>query len=181
MRLVIALRFLVVIRPRARFPEPIRARLHGTSLGIGATGGGFSVLYDEPSYSARNDTAGGKQRGVPDVSYTAAVLHGVLLYVNIPGPTGWLLSHRRHQMLGSPQWAAILSIADQEAGYDLGFVNKALYHIGQAPPHYSVSFFDVTSGNNSFDGVTGFNAGHRAGTPYNRSRFPQGPINSSIT
>jgi subtilase family serine protease len=127
------------------------------ALGIGATGGGFSVLYDEPSYQ-KGTIHGGKQRGVPDVSYTAAVLHGVLTYVNIPGiPAGFYLFGGTS--VGSPQWAAILSIADQKAGYDLGFINKALYHIGQAPPHYSVSFFDVTSGNNTLDGVTGFNAG----------------------
>jgi subtilase family serine protease len=127
------------------------------ALGIGATGGGFSLLYDEPSYQ-KGTIHGGKQRGVPDVSYTAAVLHGVLTYVNIPGIlAGFYLFGGTS--VGSPQWAAILSIADQKAGYDLGFINKALYHIGQAPPHYSVSFFDVTSGNNSFFGVTGFNAG----------------------
>ena len=50
---------------------------------------------------------------------------------------------------GSPQWAAILAIADQKAAKSLGFINKALYHIGQAPPHYSASFHDVTRGNNS--------------------------------
>jgi subtilase family serine protease len=120
--------------------------------GIGATGGGFSVLYDEPSYQ-QGTIHGGKQRGVPDVSYNAAVLHGVLvrLFGNfyLFGGTS----------AGSPQWAAIQAIADQKAGYGLGFINKAAYHIGQAPPHYSASFHDVTSGNNSFFGVQGFNAG----------------------
>jgi subtilase family serine protease len=125
--------------------------------GIGATGGGFSVLYDEPSYQ-KGTIHGGKQRGVPDVSYNAAVLHGVLTYLDVPGlaPGFYLVGGTS---AGSPQWAAILAIADQKAGYDLGFINKALYHIGQAPPHYSASLFDVTSGNNSIDGVVGFNAG----------------------
>jgi len=127
------------------------------ATGFGATGGGFSVLYDEPSYQ-KGTIHGGKQQGVPDVSYNAAVLHGVLTYLDIPGiPVSFYLFGGTS--VGSPQWAAILSIADQKAGYDLGFINKALYHIGQAPPHYSVSFFDVTSGNNSIDGVMGFNAG----------------------
>jgi len=81
----------------------------------------------------------------------------VLTYLNIPGiPSGMYLFGGTSA--GSPQWAAILAIAGQKAGHDLGFINKALYHIGQAPPHYSASFFDVTSGNNSF-GVVGFNAG----------------------
>jgi subtilase family serine protease len=125
---------------------------------FGATGGGSSVLYDEPSYQ-QGTIHGGKQRGVPDVSYNAAVLHGVLTYLDIPPdlPAGFYLVGGTSA--GSPQWSAILAIADQKAGYNLGFINKALYHIGQAPPHYSVSFFDVTSGNNTFDGVTGFNAG----------------------
>jgi subtilase family serine protease len=124
---------------------------------FGASGGGFSVLYGEPSYQ-QGTIHGGKQRGVPDVSYTGAVLHGVLTYLDIPGvPVGFYLFGGTS--VGSPQWSAILAIADEKAGHDLGFINKALYHIGQAPPHYSASFFDVTSGNNSFAGVTGYSAG----------------------
>src|SRR6266567_5171430 len=95
-----------------------------------ATGGGFSVLFDEPSYQ-QGTIHGGKQRGAPDVSYNAAVFHGVLTYLNIPGiPAGFYIFGGTS--VGSPQWAAILAIAGQQAGYDLGFINKALYHIGQA-------------------------------------------------
>ena len=130
-----------------------------------ATGGGFSVLYGEPSYQ-QGAIHGGKQRGVPDVSYNAAVMHGVLTYLNIPGiPAGFY--RFGGTSAGSPQWAAILAIADQRSR-NLGFINTALYHIGQARSHYSASFFDVTSGTNSaveFDAsnnpvnVRGFNAG----------------------
>ena len=119
---------------------------------FGATGGGFSVVFDEPSY--QNGTIhGGKQRGVADVSYSAAVLHGVL--VRLFGT--WFLFGGTSA--GSPQWAAIQAIADQKAGNGLGFINRASYHIGQAPPHYSASFHDVTSGDNSAFGVQGFSAG----------------------
>jgi subtilase family serine protease len=112
-----------------------------------ATGGGFSVLYDEPSYQ-KGTIHGGKQRGVGDVSYNAAILHGVLTYLDIPGiPVGFYSFGGTSA--GSPQWAAILAIADQKARHNLGFINKALYHIGQAQKHYSESFHDVTSGNNS--------------------------------
>jgi subtilase family serine protease len=125
----------------------------------GAGGGGFSVLYDEPSYQ-KGTIHGGKQRGVPDVSYNAAVLHGVLTYLDIPGiPSGFYLFGGTSA--GSPQWSAIVAIADQKAGYNLGFINRALYHIGQAPPFYAESFFDVTIGNNSFAGVPGFSASRR--------------------
>jgi subtilase family serine protease len=128
---------------------------------FGSSGGGFSVLYDEPSYQ-KGTIHGGKQRGAPDVSYNAAVLHGVLTYLDIPGLTtvtgpGFFLFGGTSA--GSPQWAAILAIADQRAGNNLGFINTAMYHIGQAQSHYSASFNDVTSGNNSILGITGFSAG----------------------
>jgi subtilase family serine protease len=128
-----------------------------SAQGFGATGGGFSVLYDEPSYQ-QGTIPGGKSRGEPDVSYSAAVGHGLLTYLNIPGlPAGFY--GFGGTSAGSPQWAGLLAIADQKAGYDLGFINKALYHIGQAKSHYAASFFDVTSGNNAAFGVPGFGAG----------------------
>ena len=127
------------------------------SAGFGATGGGFSVVYDEPSYQ-QGTIHGGKQRGEPDVSYSAAVGHGVLTYLNIPGIPAGMYTFGGTSA-GSPQWAAITAIADQKAGQSLGFINKALYHIGQSKPHYAASFFDVTSGNNSAFGVPGFSAG----------------------
>ena len=93
------------------------------SIGFGATGGGFSVLYDEPSYQ-KGTIHGGKQLGVPDVSYSAAVLHGVLTYLNIPSvPVGFYLFDGTSA--GSPQWAAILAIGGQKAGHSLGFINNA--------------------------------------------------------
>jgi subtilase family serine protease len=131
-----------------------------------ASGGGFSTVWSEPSYQ-QGTIHGGKQRAVPDVSYSAAVLHGVLTYLNIPGVAPGFYRFGGTSA-GSPQWAAITAIADQMAGHDLGFINKALYHIGQAPPHYSAGFHDITSGTNSaveFDSsghpvaVTGYNAG----------------------
>jgi subtilase family serine protease len=142
--------------------NPVRGTYQGEMAwnepGIGATGGGFSVLFDEPSYQ-QGAIHGGTQRGVPDVAYDSAVLHGgVLTYLAIPGlPAGFYLFGGTSA--GSPQWSAILAIADQEAGHNLGFINTALYHIGQAPPHYAVSLNDVTNGNNSFGGVAGFAAG----------------------
>jgi subtilase family serine protease len=128
-----------------------------------ASGGGFSVLYDKPSYQ-QGAFRGGKQRGVADVSYNAAVLHGVLTYLDIPGiPAGFY--RFGGTSAGSPQWAAIIAIADQKARHNLGFINAALYRMG---PSYAAAFHDVTSGNNSameFDvnnnpvTVIGFNAG----------------------
>lgn len=130
------------------------------------TGGGYSVLYKAPFFQ-RLATRGGRQRGVPDVAYSAAVYHGALTYLDIPGiPAGIYLFGGTSA--GSPQWAAIAAIADQKAGRRLGFINAALYLYSLFPNLYSTLFHDVTTGNNSvvvFDSlnnpvtVTGFNAG----------------------
>jgi subtilase family serine protease len=130
-----------------------------------ASGGGFSALYHTPLYQL--GAVHGKQRGVADVSYNAAILHGVLTYLDIPGiPAGFY--RFGGTSAGSPQWAAIAAIADQKAHGDLGFINAALYRLSQSPSSYAASFHDVTLGTNSameFDAnnnpvtVTGFNAG----------------------
>jgi len=141
---------------------------YGNVFGYGthATGGGFSVIYDEPAYQ-QGLLPGGKQRAVPDVAYSAAIEHGVLTYLAIPGiPSGFYLFGGTSA--GAPQWAAITAIADQRAGKSLGFLNTALYHIAQAQSKYASSFHDITSGTNSslqFDeadnpvDIPGYNAG----------------------
>ncbi len=137
-------------------------------LGFGATGGGFSVLYRTPFYQLGSVSLR-KGRGVPDVAYDAAVAHGVLTYLDIPGidPGIYLFGGTS---AGSPQWAGIVAIAGQKAGRRLGFINATLYLFSAFPKTYSALFNDVTSGNNSIleedaDGnpvaITGFNAGTR--------------------
>jgi subtilase family serine protease len=134
-----------------------------------ATGGGFSVLYDEPPYQ-QNTIHGGKQRAVPDVAYNAAILHGVLTYLNIPGVTSPAGAFFRFggTSAGSPQWAAMLAIANQKAGGRLGFLNSAIYQIGKVNKAYPATFHDILDGTNSaleFDSdgnpvaITGFSAG----------------------
>jgi subtilase family serine protease len=127
-----------------------------------ASGGGFSTVWSEPAYQ-EGTIHGGKTRAVPDVAYNAAILHGVLVYLNEFG--GWYLFGGTSS--GSPQWAALTAIADQAAGHDYGFINSALYKIGQGSG-YGGAFNDVTSGNNSAQeldsanntvNITGFNAG----------------------
>jgi len=58
---------------------------------------------------------------------------------------------------GSPQWAAIIAIADQSAAHDLGNVNSALYAIGHSAK-YASDFRDTTVGNNRFASISGYSA-----------------------
>jgi len=140
----------------------------GNIFGFGtlSTGGGFSVVFAEPPYQ-QGVIHGGKQRAVPDVAYSAAVEHGVLTYLAIPGiaPGFYLFGGTS---AGSPQWAALTAIANQNAGTSLGFLNAGIYRIVEASQAYASSFHDVTVGTNSslqFDqnnksvNIIGFNAG----------------------
>jgi subtilase family serine protease len=121
----------------------------------GAGGGGFSVVYGEPFY--QRGVVWGNQRGLPDVSYNASVDNAVLTFLDIPGvPEGFYLVGGTSA--GSPQWSAITAIADEINRWDLGFINEGLYRIAQTPL-YGFSFHDITVGNNSFGGISGFNAG----------------------
>ncbi len=153
-----------------------------------ASGGGFSTIWSEPAYQ-QGTIPGGKKRGVPDVSYNGAVLHGVLTYLDIPGvPAGFY--RFGGTSAGSPQWAALMAIADQAAGHNYGFVNAALYRIGQSPPKYSMTFHDITSGTNSaleydadgnpvditgYEAVPGWDAFTGLGTPKAASILAQLP------
>lgn len=143
-----------------------------------ATGGGFSVVFGEPAYQ-QLVLPGGTQRAVPDVAYDAAVLHGVLTFLEIPGlGTGWYLFGGTSA--GAPQWAAITAIANQRAGTRLGFLNAAIYRLMATKKTYAESFHDVTVGTNSslqfdvsgdpvditgFDAMAGWDATTGAGSP----------------
>ncbi len=108
--------------------------------GLAEGGSGVSNAYTRPAY--QTPVIGNtKMRVVPDVSYNAAVLQGVL--------TRWQGATYRFggTSAGSPQWAGLIAIADQIAGGRVGFINKALYSLGQASQ--GTYFHDTTTGDNS--------------------------------
>ena len=53
-----------------------------------------------------------------------------------------------------------MALADQVAGHRLGLINPALYTLGLLSQHgdHHTGLADITTGNNSFAGVTGFDA-----------------------
>lgn len=120
----------------------------------GAGGGGFSSIFSRPSF--QNGTVPGPKRGVPDVSYDAS-LNGIIIAWGSSGTATefWVFGGTS---IGAPQWAGIFAIADQVRGQDLGNVNPALYAIGNSDEAIS-DFHDVTVGDNSFGGISGYSAG----------------------
>jgi hypothetical protein len=51
----------------------------------------------------------------------------------------------------------LAAVGSQFAGHPLGFINESLYQIGNSSD-YAESYHDVTVGNNSNAGITGYNA-----------------------
>lgn len=136
----------------------------GSGTASGATGGGVSSFWGVPSYQTgmvipqssvtcivAHSTA---CREVPDVSADADILTGYSIYYN-----------RRWSIFGgtsaaAPTWAALAALADASvacSGKSVGPANPALYQAARTA--YGTYFNDVTSGNNSFGGLSGFSAG----------------------
>jgi subtilase family serine protease len=128
--------------------------------GFGAGGGGYSVVFTRPGY--QNGVVSNAMRGLPDVAYNAAVISAVNVYESFDPTTspGWALIGGTSA--ATPQWAALAALADNYAANHgkgpVGFLNPKLYVIGTNPAKYAADFHDITLGNNSFDGITGFSA-----------------------
>ncbi|MGO8905195.1 MAG: hypothetical protein ACLQMH_06165 [Solirubrobacteraceae bacterium] len=126
-----------------------------------ASGGGLSAIFKRPDFQNTLQSVVGNQRGVPDISMSAACNGFVWTYSTYEGPS-------YHFDCGTSEatqeFGGIVAMADQVAGQPLGDINKALYSIP-----YGGGLVDVTSGNNDIgpftnsNGVTyhvpGFNAG----------------------
>ncbi len=141
--------------------NPVRAATVWND-GSGASGGGESAIFGRPSFQDSVRGVVGDHRGTPDISMTAAVSGGCWVYESFAakGP-GWELFGGTSE--ATPIFSGIVALADQVAGHRLGLLNPALYQLGargQASQFaLKTGIVDVATGNNSFAGVTGFNAG----------------------
>jgi subtilase family serine protease len=125
----------------------------------GAGGGGRSKFFARPSWQDSVASTVGERRGVPDVSMTADVDGGALIWTSFRGqPAGWQLVGGTS--LATPVFAGIVALADQAAGHRLGLINPAIYRIGAggAKARRHAGLIDVTKGSNSFAGVKGYAA-----------------------
>src|SRR5205814_10611843 len=103
----------------------------------------------------------GDHRGTPDISMSAAVDGGCWVYYTFVNPTSpWHIFGGTSE--ASPIFSGIVAMADQVAHRRIGNINAALYLLGflsQLPhPVVRTGLVDVTSGDISFAGVTGFPA-----------------------
>lgn len=120
--------------------------------GLWSTGGGFSSIYPRPAWQTGNP---GNVRGVPDVSLTAAAHDG---YLTCDNPCSNQFSVSFGTSAATPSFAGIMALVVQRTGQPQGAVNSSLYAFATRTDIGTV-FHDVTSGNNSVPGQSGYNAG----------------------
>jgi len=110
-----------------------------------AGGGGESVVFSRPGYQDGVRNVVGTQRGVPDISMSAACNGSADTYGSFGGaPAGWSPTCGTSE--ATPLFAGIVALADQVAGHPLGLINPALYRLAAAG---APGIVDVTSGNNT--------------------------------
>jgi subtilase family serine protease len=179
----------------ARFPCPPNSPTPGTydheialnepagflTEGNFSTGGGFSDLYTRPSWQKGVANTRDGRRGVPDVSFTGSINHGVVAScgacAGVTTPAFFIFGGTS---VGSPCWAGLAALADQIAGRSLGFITEGLYKIGKNAAWNAQAYHDTTVGNNTvqepdatntlvtvqgFDALTGWDATTGWGTP----------------
>ncbi|MFZ0307560.1 MAG: protease pro-enzyme activation domain-containing protein [Candidatus Sulfotelmatobacter sp.] len=121
--------------------------------GLWASGGGTSTLYAKPSWQTGTGVPADGKRDVPDVSLSAAGHDGYLMYQNgglyVVGGTS----------ASSPSFAGAMTLVVQHTGARQGNANTAFYSLASKQRAGGASVFhDITSGNNSVPGLTGFSA-----------------------
>ena len=136
---------------------------YGTESAWSDSSGGASSFIGEPSYQDPAQSTG--RRVIPDVAYDANPNTGFAVYdsTSYDGVKGW--QEIGGTSAGSPQWAALIAIADQERVADgmstldgISETLPALYSVYSAPNTtayaiYAKDFHDV--GSPGFDTATG--------------------------
>jgi pseudomonalisin len=121
--------------------------------GLWSGGGGVSTVYSKPSWQTGTGVPSDGKRDLPDISLTAAVHDGYLVYMN-----------GRLMLLGgtsaaSPSLAGIMSLVVQSTATPQGNANPVFYTLASRQNSGGAFVFhDTTTGSNTVPGVTGFNA-----------------------
>lgn len=122
--------------------------------GYGASGGGHSQVFSRPAFQAGVRSVVGNTRGTPDISMSAAVDGAAIFYYTFdPTYVGWHLVGGTSE--ASPLFSGIVALTAQLAHRKLGNINTALYALSAV---HASGIVDVTIGDNSFAGVTGYPA-----------------------
>lgn len=122
--------------------------------GLWSGGGGASAYYVKPAWQSGVGIPADGRRDVPDVSLTAAVHDGYLIFMNgdnmVSGGTS----------AASPSFAGLMALVVESRGARQGNPGPVLYSLANNQRFGGAAVFhDVKVGNNSVPGVTGYAAG----------------------
>lgn len=126
---------------------------------LGGSGGGPSRYEAKPSY--QSSIVSGTKRGTPDVAYDADPNTGVSVYDSNNG--GFL--QVGGTSAGAPQWAALIAIVNQGRALNgqSSLSGSALLSAIYTAP--SSNFHDITSGNNGYRAIAGYDFVTGRGSP----------------
>lgn len=122
-----------------------------------STGGGASNVYARPVWQVVAGLPNENKRELPDVSLAAAGQNGYLVFTTGTQGDGFYVV--AGTSASSPAFAGLMALIVQGNGRQ-GNANPTFYQLGNA--QYTgggAVFHDVSAGNNSVPGVTGFSAG----------------------
>jgi subtilase family serine protease len=123
-------------------------------------GGGVSQFEAEPGWQYSLQGAG--RRTNPDVSYDANPATGVYVFNSYTAAPGWY--SYGGTSVGAPQWAALLTLADQVRAYfgEVPLANAQAL-LAQLPGY---DFRDVGVGSNGYPAGPGYDLATGRGSPY---------------
>ena len=137
--------------------------------GGGASGGGGSTIFNKPAFQSGPGIPDDGMRDVPDLSLFAGresgpgswIVVDFSCFVDPNGCSGQgvpSLGRLFGTSLSAQAFAGVANLLAQAAGGPLGNLNPTIYALAYSDST-KAGFRDVSTGNNNFNGVTGFSAG----------------------
>ncbi|HLH76230.1 MAG TPA: protease pro-enzyme activation domain-containing protein, partial [Candidatus Binataceae bacterium] len=130
----------------------------GEPVAAGAGGGGASMLFAKPSYQSGPGVPADNARDLPDVALMASPYHPGAYFGEDNAGSPAIGCCAGGTSLAAPLWGGVGWLLSYQTKARLGNLNPGLYRraaAGQA----QAGFRDITIGDNSFNGVTGYQAG----------------------
>ncbi|HTY08971.1 MAG TPA: protease pro-enzyme activation domain-containing protein, partial [Candidatus Edwardsbacteria bacterium] len=147
--------------------------------GLWASGGGASIDFAKPSWQSAPGVPADGKRDVPDVSLNAATHDGYLVYSSDNSTETRTLYIYGGTSAAAPSFAGIVALTNQQTGYRQGNAAPRLYALASHQAGGGPSYFhNITSGNNSVPGVTGFAAS--SSTPYYNRATGLGSVDANV-
>ncbi len=126
--------------------------------GSGATGGGVSQVFAKPAYQKGSGVPNDGMRDVPDIALIASPNYPGVFWADDVGGSAEMSCCIGGTSLSAPLWAGFSVVIGQIVGNRLGNLNQIIYPLANTS-YATAGFHDITSGNNNYNGVSGFTAG----------------------